>query len=241
MEHFEARGPRSWSERLTHETTGAGSASVARMRWIRPWRVLPILLVVAVVATGCGGDDGGSVATLPDDAEPGTVDDEPTAPEDGEADPAGDDGAADDDGGGLFGDDGDDEIIDPPPLAGTRWSATDYNMATGGMTNVLPGTEVTLDFADGTLSGTTGCRSFTASWTVEGPYNEFNEGIRDEADGQAISMTLTEVTEEECAEGFVSEQNDDILATIEGVDRWLIARGGLILRGGDHYLEAYPA
>lgn len=240
MEHFEARGPRSWSERLTHETTGAGSASVARMRWIRPWRVLPILLVVAVVATGCGGDDGGSVATLPDDAEPGTVDDEPTAPEDGEADPAGDDGAADD-GGGLFGDDGDDEIIDPPPLAGTRWSATDYNMATGGMTNVLPGTEVTLDFADGTLSGTTGCRSFTASWTVEGPYNEFNEGIRDEADGQAISMTLTEVTEEECAEGFVSEQNDDILATIEGVDRWLIARGGLILRGGDHYLEAYPA
>lgn len=240
MEHFEARGPRSWSERLTHETTGAGSASVARMRWIRPWRVLPILLVVAVVATGCGGDDGGSVATLSDDAEPGTVDDEPTAPEDGEADPAGDDGAADD-GGGLFGDDGDDEIIDPPPLAGTRWSATDYNMATGGMTNVLPGTEVTLDFADGTLSGTTGCRSFTASWTVEGPYNEFNEGIRDEADGQAISMTLTEVTEEECAEGFVSEQNDDILATIEGVDRWLIARGGLILRGGDHYLEAYPA
>lgn len=240
MEHFEARGPRSWSERLTHETAGAGSASVARMRWIRPWRVLPILLVVAVVATGCGGDDGGSVATLPDDAEPGTVDDEPTAPEDGEADPAGDDGAADD-GGGLFGDDGDDEIIDPPPLAGTRWSATDYNMATGGMTNVLPGTEVTLDFADGTLSGTTGCRSFTASWTVEGPYNEFNEGIRDEADGQAISMTLTEVTEEECAEGFVSEQNDDILATIEGVDRWLIARGGLILRGGDHYLEAYPA
>lgn len=53
-------------------------------------------------------------------------------------------------------------------LAGTSWLVTAYNNGRQAVVSVLPGTELTLAFAEGTLSGRAGCNRYHASWHGDG-------------------------------------------------------------------------
>jgi heat shock protein HslJ len=133
--------------------------------------------------------------------------------------------------------------VTAPELAGTNWSVTTYTMASGSFTSVLGGTEVTISFgSDGTISGFTGCNDYTSTYQVEGPYDEFEEGIRDPNDGQSISIGSITVTEKACdSPGFVMEQEEEHLANLAGAAQWFISRGNLVLRSDDTFIEAEPA
>ena len=54
-------------------------------------------------------------------------------------------------------------------LAGTTWSATGVNNGKGGVVSVPAGVVITAEFAaDGTLSGTGGCNSYSGTWATTG-------------------------------------------------------------------------
>lgn len=130
-----------------------------------------------------------------------------------------------------------------PELGATSWNVTDYGLSAGVLTNVWPDTEVTLRFgADGSVSGSTGCNDHSGSFEVVGSYNEFEEGVRDADDGQTIHIMVASLTEKTCSPDHVMEQEREILSLLEGVDRWFIARGELILRSADgFFLQAEPS
>ncbi len=184
-------------------------------------RIAFVAIAFAVFITACGGSDSevaGTVATTapPADAPVVTAAPATTAPSAG---------------------------VEAPELAGTSWSVTNYTMESGNLTNVLGGTEVTIVFgSDGTVSGFTGCNDYTATYQVEGPYDGFEEGVRDPNDGQTISIGSITVTEKACdSPGFVMEQEGEHLANLAGAARWFISRGNLILRSEDTVIEAAPA
>jgi len=129
-----------------------------------------------------------------------------------------------------------------PALGATSWTVADYGLPTVGTMNVWPDTEVTLSFgADGSVSGSTGCNQYSGNFEVEGPYDEFEDGVRDEEDGQTIQIVVLSVTERGCSPDHVMEQETEILSLLEGVDRWFMARGELILRSSDgFFLQADP-
>jgi heat shock protein HslJ len=128
-----------------------------------------------------------------------------------------------------------------PALAGTNWNVTLY-LDNGAMTQLWPGTEITLSFGeDGTISGSGGCNGYTGTFDVRGPYDPFEDGIRDENDGQAIAIEVTSVTEKACTSpGGIMDQESEYLNALETSARWLIARGNLLLRtgGGFFLIEA---
>lgn len=129
-----------------------------------------------------------------------------------------------------------------PDLIDTSWRVVFYSLA-GSMTNPWPGTELTLRFGDdGTVSGSTGCNEYSATFDVEGPYDEFIEGQRDENDGQAIRFGALSITERACAESNYMEQEAEFVDLLEKVGRWFVARGNLILRTADasFLIEAEP-
>jgi heat shock protein HslJ len=129
-----------------------------------------------------------------------------------------------------------------PTLARTSWTVTFYNMETGAMTNVVEGTEVTMVFGDdGTISGSTGCNEYSGTYAVEGPYDEFEEGVRDENDGQAIQISSITATERGCEGAFVMDQEAEFLQNLRGVETWFLARDGVILRGDGAFIEAIPS
>jgi heat shock protein HslJ len=50
-----------------------------------------------------------------------------------------------------------------------QWTVTGYNNGKGGVVSVMAGTELTANFgADGNLSGSAGCNTYNASYTVDG-------------------------------------------------------------------------
>jgi heat shock protein HslJ len=129
-----------------------------------------------------------------------------------------------------------------PELVGTSWSVVMYNLA-ASMTNPWPGTELTLRFGnDGTVSGSTGCNEYSSTFEVEGPYDEFVEGQRDENDGQVIRFGALTITERACAESRYMEQEAEFVDLLEQVGRWFVGRGSLILRSADAswLIEAEP-
>lgn len=130
-----------------------------------------------------------------------------------------------------------------PVLGGTSWQATDYMLESGSITNVWSDTEITLTFGDnGTISGSTGCNTYSGDFEVEGDYDEFVEGVPDENDGQALVIGPLAVTERGC-DDRIMEQESDFLDILANTGRWLIARGELHLRTaeGRFLLEAQPA
>jgi heat shock protein HslJ len=56
----------------------------------------------------------------------------------------------------------------PVPLEGTDWVVESYNNGAGAVVTPLTGTELTARFADGHLSGSGGCNTYTAAYTVGG-------------------------------------------------------------------------
>lgn len=118
-----------------------------------------------------------------------------------------------------------------------------YTLPDGSLTNPWPATELTLRFGDdGSLSGSTGCNEYSSSFKVEGPYDEFVEGVRDENDGQDISIGALTLTERACAQSSHMEQETEFVDHLKSARRWFVARGNLIPRTADCSLliEAEP-
>ena len=86
-------------------------------------------------------------------------------------------------------------------LAGSSWDVIGYNNGRGGVTSVIIGTEITADFAaDGQMTGSSGCNSYTA------PY---------EAEDENIAIDSPAVTRQFCAEPEgVMEQESEYLAAL---------------------------
>jgi heat shock protein HslJ len=113
--------------------------------------------------------------------------------------------------------------------------------SSGSITNPWPGSEVTAAFDDAaSMSGSTGCNEYSAAFDVSGAYDPFEEGVRDENDGQVVSISITAVTERACEEQNFMEQEGEFLENLSGVGNWLIARGNLLLRGEEAFLEFEP-
>lgn len=136
-----------------------------------------------------------------------------------------------------------DNIIDPPlALGGTNWTVTNYELQDSiGLTNVLGNTDVNLEFGvDGQLTGFNTCNSFAAVWVVDGPYYEQVPTLEDDpVIGQEIFITELTNTDEDCPEGFESEQQSDIFASLLGADRWRLSdEGELFLSGEGIFIDA---
>ncbi len=184
-------------------------------------RLLSFVIGFALVVAACGGDDAESDNTNAGDVETTAASPTTTAtPDTTVAEPSG----------------------DAPELAGTSWVLVFYNLPDGSLTNPWPGSEITAKFDDaGTISGSTGCNEYSADFSVSGPYDEFEDGVRDENDGQAVSISLTGVTERACEEQNWMEQEGEFLDNLAGTTHWFVARETLRLRSDTTYLEFEPA
>lgn len=132
----------------------------------------------------------------------------------------------------------------PPPieLAGTRWNVTEYSQGAGTITNVWK-TDVTLEFGDGTFSGSSGCNTYSGRWTAEGAYDEFESGQPDVNDGQMLVFTDLAWTEIGCEDVDIMEQEVEILDLLQRAGRWVLIRDDFNLRDaeGAYLFNAEPA
>ncbi len=131
-----------------------------------------------------------------------------------------------------------------PVLVGTGWNVTYFNLGSAGLTNPWPGTQITIRFGDdGNVSGSGGCNEYQGTFETSGPYDEFEDGVRDSNDGQAISFGPMTATKRGCAEpSGIMEQELDYLAALANVGRWVLARDTLSLRTSEGFalIEAEP-
>ncbi len=128
-----------------------------------------------------------------------------------------------------------------PDLAGTEWSVTEYTLENGSLTNLWPQTEITIQFeAERVLTGFSGCNDYHGTYEVTGGYDEFQDGVRDPADGQAIRIVDLAVTEKACTSpNNVMSQETEYLAAFQQVGRWVIVRGALSLRDADGFILVF--
>jgi heat shock protein HslJ len=106
-------------------------------------------------------------------------------------------------------------------LEGTDWVALDYNNGRGGVVSILTGTELTARFEGGQLSGSAGCNTYTAGYTL-GP-----------AAG-ALHIDQPASTRIFCAEpAGVMEQEAAYLAALPTATRYLIEGDRLTLQRQD--------
>jgi len=121
-----------------------------------------------------------------------------------------------------------------PELGGTDWIVTEY-LSQGSITTPWPDTELTLSFStDGALSGSGGCNGYSATYTVSGPYDPFESGQRDPADGQEIVIDSLSFTERGCEPDYVMEQELEFFELLTVVARWVIVNDtNLSLRTAD--------
>jgi heat shock protein HslJ len=125
------------------------------------------------------------------------------------------------------------QSVDAPELGGTSWNVANYTLPSGAFTNVWK-TDVTISFAaDGTLSGSAGCNDFQATWTVSGPYDEFESGVPDPNDGQKLILESLTWTEIACDDESIMEQEAEILDLLQRGARWVLIRESLHLRDAD--------
>lgn len=113
------------------------------------------------------------------------------------------------------------DAVEHTPLAGTNWVMTWYNDGSGGLVSALEGVEVTalFDAAEGRLSGSAGCNSYSATYTA---------GSGSISIGPAISTRMA------CPqpEGVMA-QEAAYLGALAGAAAYQIAGDVLELRGAD--------
>lgn len=99
-------------------------------------------------------------------------------------------------------------ILEAAPLTGTTWTLTNYNNGQGGVTTLLPDTEITAVFGeDGRLNGLAGCNNYMSSYTVE---------------GSNLTIQPPASTRKLCPEEGVMEQETAFLAGLENVTSYRI-------------------
>ena len=95
-----------------------------------------------------------------------------------------------------------------PELEGTLWKLDSYVNLQGNKVKVLPDTEVTAQFKDGTVNGSSGCNSYFGSYTIS---------------GTAITFGPIGMTEMYCAEPEgIMEQENGYLAALQSVEGFTI-------------------
>jgi heat shock protein HslJ len=106
--------------------------------------------------------------------------------------------------------------LEPPPrLTGVAWTVTGIDAGTQAVAPIAPGSNVSITFAGGDISGSTGCNAFTGTYTV---------------DGQQLAITATTTTARMCAEPALMEQERRFLSALSTVATWRVASGRLELR-----------
>lgn len=109
-------------------------------------------------------------------------------------------------------------------LAGTEWKVTGYNHGRGGVTSLVPATELTVAFgADGSVSGSAGCNNFTGSYAV------------DDADG--IAFTPLAATRKMCPGEEIMDQESQFLAALANATNWEIRGDRLQMRDNGGALQ----
>jgi heat shock protein HslJ len=100
------------------------------------------------------------------------------------------------------------QAVEPVELPGTNWDVISYNNGRGGVTSVIIGTELTVNFDEETVAGLAGC-------------NNYNGGY--EVDGQAINFGPLATTRKFCPdpEGTM-DQESEFLAALENAARYEI-------------------
>jgi heat shock protein HslJ len=103
-------------------------------------------------------------------------------------------------------------------LPGTSWNVTSYNNGKGGVTTLVAGSELTLEFGeDGTVAGNGGVNRFN------GPY---------EVDGAGITIGPLALTKM-AGEPALMEQESAFVKALESATKWKVVRGTLELRDAD--------
>jgi heat shock protein HslJ len=105
----------------------------------------------------------------------------------------------------------------PATLTGTSWTARNYNNGRGGVTTLVAGTTITIEFRDdGGLSGSAGCNNYKTLYTLDG-------------DKMTIGPSMT--TRKMCmAPEGIMEQEQAYLAALETVAAYRIEGRQLELR-----------
>src|SRR5262245_1080382 len=109
------------------------------------------------------------------------------------------------------------EYFTHAPLEGTRWHLRTYQAEDGGMAG--PTYDAWLTFADGAITGTTGCNELSGSYTLA---------------GESIALTDITPTESTCLDGDLVAQEMSMVAQLpeiasvsfDGPDLWLLDTGG---------------
>lgn len=106
-------------------------------------------------------------------------------------------------------------IAEPTELAGSSWSLLAYNNQAEALVSVVSGTEVTMAFDDGKVTGSAGCNSFGADY---------------EADAVSLKIGPAASTERACLEpAGVMEQELLFLGNLGLVATYEISADGILL------------
>jgi heat shock protein HslJ len=109
-------------------------------------------------------------------------------------------------------------------LAGSQWSATGINNGKGGVSSLQAGSTVTLDFgADGTVSGSAGCNSYT--------------GRYENTAGKVKFPNVFATTRKMCVDAGVMEQEQALLKALGASTTVRIEGGRLELRDAGGALQ----
>jgi heat shock protein HslJ len=116
-------------------------------------------------------------------------------------------------------------VLEPSPLEGTAWNLLQYNNGREAVVSLKIGTEITALFADGGLSGSSGCNTYKSEYAVE---------------GDSISIGPAASTRMFCSdpEG-VMDQEAEFLAALEMAETYSIEGDQLELRTADGALVAH--
>ncbi len=115
----------------------------------------------------------------------------------------------------------------PAILTGT-WSVSGFNNGRGGVVSPIVGTQLTLSFDNGTVSGRAGCNSFRANYTEQ---------------NNRIKIGPVAATRMMCADNKVMTQEQEFLKALESVERWSVQGDHLDMHraDGQRALEGTPA
>jgi len=193
------------------------TCSLPTMKQLRP-----VLLVVAMVISACGGSEVSGPDT---DTETASDDPVTTVAPAATTPPT------------------TVQTVDAPELDDTSWNVTNYRLPNGAYTNVWK-TDVTIAFSkDGRVSGSAGCNDYEGTWSVSGTWDEFVDGQRDINDGQVLLLESLTWTDLACEDEDIMEQEGEILDHLQRAGRWVLIRGSFNLRDaeGAFLFEAEPA
>lgn len=108
-------------------------------------------------------------------------------------------------------------------LGGSKWEISAYNNGRGGVTTLVAATRMSIAFGDdGTVSGSSGCNTFTGTYA---------------ADGATIEIGPLASTQMMCVEEEVMEQEAQFLAALGNASMYEIRGDRLQLRNADGALQ----